>query len=80
MSVAVANWIAGLLAAYGFIGFLFAVPFVALGIGRIDSRAKDAGIGFRLVVFPGVVAFWPLLLGRWLRRGAAHDPLDRQQE
>ena len=68
MPLIVAKWIAGLLAAYALTGILFAVPFLLAGIGRIDSRARGAGIGFRLVVFPGVAAFWPFLLRRWLRK------------
>jgi hypothetical protein len=51
---------------YLVIGFLFAVAFVTVGIGRMDHVAKDSGFGFRLIIVPGVVALWPLLLKRWV--------------
>ena len=53
-------------AAYVAIGVLFAAAFVTAGVERIDHEAEGAGIGFRLLIFPGAVAFWPLLLRRWL--------------
>jgi hypothetical protein len=54
------------LAAYTAIGLLFAIAFVTVGIGRVDPVAKESGIGFRLMIFPGVAALWPFLLKRWL--------------
>lgn len=56
-----------LLELYALAGLLFAVPFAVRGIERIDPVARGAGWGFRLIVLPGVVALWPLLLGRWMR-------------
>ena len=53
-------------AAYAAAGLIFAVWFVMAGIGRIDAAARDAGLGFRLIVLPGVAALWPLLLRRWI--------------
>ncbi|MGE0638904.1 MAG: hypothetical protein AB7G12_03385 [Thermoanaerobaculia bacterium] len=37
------------------------------GIERIDPAARGASRGFRLIVLPGAVALWPLLLRRWVR-------------
>lgn len=51
---------------YGAIGFLFAVAFVSVGVGRVDSQAQGTGIGFRLLILPGCAALWPLLMVRWL--------------
>jgi len=62
-----AQILVGILAVYGFIGLVFAAAFVTLGIHRVDPVATHAPIGFRLIVFPGVAALWPLLLGRWMR-------------
>jgi hypothetical protein len=50
-------------------GAIFAVAFAARGVERIDSAAAGAGLGFRALIFPGAVAFWPLLLKRWWRAG-----------
>ena len=55
------------IATYLAIGLLVAVPFLIFGIGRIDPAAKAAPWTFRALVFPGVVAMWPLLLLRWLK-------------
>ena len=61
-----------ILAAYASAGMLFALAFVSIGVQRIDSQAKGSGLGFRLLIFPGSVAFWPLLGYRWYRGGS--DP------
>ena len=47
-------------------GLAFAPFFAWRGVGRVDPAAKSAGLGFRLVILPGVVALWPMLLRRWL--------------
>ena len=81
-TVAVAWWamgnieavtdILGALALYAGAGFLFALAFLTVGIGRIDPAARGSGIGFRLTILPGVVALWPLMLVRWIVGGAPH--------
>ena len=48
------------------IGSIVALLFVFFGIGRIDPSARGAPLTFRALVFPGVVAMWPLILRRWL--------------
>jgi hypothetical protein len=63
------------LIAYAGVGLAFAVVFVWFGVERLDSEAKGAGIGFRLLILPGVAAFWPLLLQRWVR-GIAEPPTE----
>jgi hypothetical protein len=63
----IATIIAVGLLAYVVLGLLFAAPFVARGIERVDPAARGAGLGFRLIVLPGVAALWPLLFVRWLR-------------
>jgi hypothetical protein len=63
------------LAVYASSGLVFAVPFVWLGVQRLDSEAQGSGIGFRLLILTGVVAFWPIFLYRW-RRGLAEPPVE----
>ena len=53
---------------YLLVGVLFGVAFVLRGVQAIDPAAENAGRGFRLIILPGVAAFWPLLLRRWLRK------------
>ena len=52
--------------AYLLIGTLFAVPFLLRGVHKIDPAALEGSTGFRVLIFPGTVALWPLLLRRWL--------------
>lgn len=58
------------LSVYAACGFLFALAFVAFGVDRIDESANHASLGFRLLILPGCIAFWPLLLSRWRAQGA----------
>lgn len=64
------------LGAYATLGLLFAVPFVAAGVQRLDREAEGAGIAFRLLILPGVAAFWPMFAYRWAR-GVTEPPLER---
>ena len=62
--------------AYGLTGLLFAAAFVWFGVQRLDSEARGSGIAFRLLILPGVIAFWPMLLVRWIR-GVDEPPIER---
>jgi len=55
------------LAVYAGLGLVFAVPFEWMGVQRLDSEAQGSGIGFRLLILPGVAALWPMFLHRMLR-------------
>lgn len=74
-SVAIATWLVRLALAYLACGALFAVPFLARGAAAIDPGAREGSWGFRLIVLPGVVALWPLLLRRWLA-GRGEPPIE----
>ena len=65
MSETVAEWFVLALALYGLAGLIFALAFQLRGLSRIDAAARGAGLGFRLLILPGMVALWPLLLSRW---------------
>jgi len=62
--------------AYAAIGLAFGVPFVVWGVSRIDEEARGAGIGFRLLILPGVAAFWPFFAYRLARR-VEEPPVER---
>ncbi len=49
------------------LGLVFACAFQALGLTRVDASAAGGGIGFRLLITPGLVLLWPLLLMKWWR-------------
>jgi hypothetical protein len=54
-------------AVYLLAGFVFAVFFIVKGITVVDSEAKASGIGFRLIILPGAIILWPLLLKKWIK-------------
>lgn len=64
------------LTAYAGLGLAFALLFVSFGVQRLDSEAQGSGIGFRLLITPGVAAFWPLFLYRWAR-GIVEPPVEK---
>jgi hypothetical protein len=63
------------LTGYAVAGFLFASIFVFRGVQRIDSEAQGSGVAFRLLILPGVAAFWPMFLRRWIR--GVQPPVER---
>lgn len=52
------------LETYLWIGGGVALAFLTIGVSRVDPPAKGA-FAFRPLLLPGVVALWPLVLGRW---------------
>ena len=67
MPHALAVWLVTLVTAYVGAGVVFAAAFAARGVSRVDVRAAGAGWGFRLLIVPGAVLLWPLLLRLWWR-------------
>lgn len=65
-----------ILAIYFLIGFIFALFFVTRLVGKIDSSAKEGTWGFKALIIPGVIAFWPLLMQRW-RKGLSDPPEEK---
>ena len=66
-----ATWLVNLLAIYAALGIVFAIAFVWKGVGEVDPAARQGTLGFRALIFPGVVALWPLLARRWLAGSGA---------
>ena len=56
-----------LASVYAICGLLFALPFIWVGVKRIDPQAAHGSWGFRLLIIPGTMVFWPLLLRRWIK-------------
>lgn len=55
-----------LLTVYLGLGLVFAIPFVIKGVDKIDEGAHGGSIGFRIIIIPGTMVFWPLLLKKWI--------------
>lgn len=49
-------------------GLFFALWFAVSGVDRMDGAARGSGFLFRLLITPGVVALWPLMLSRCCAR------------
>ena len=50
---------------YLVLGVLFVVPFILRGLIKVDEGAHGGTTGFKIIIIPGVIVFWPLLLSKW---------------
>lgn len=57
----------GLLGSYVALGLLFALYFLFLGAKKIDPLMANSKKSVRLLLFPGVLATWPFLMGKLLK-------------
>jgi hypothetical protein len=73
MGAETAEFIVGLVAGYLVAGLVFAAVFVVRGVAVIDPGAHDMPWSARLLILPGVVALWPLMLWKWISRQAQPD-------
>lgn len=62
----IVHLILNMTAAYLLAGVVFAIPFVIKGVTQIDETAIGSGWGFRLIIVPGTIVFWPVLLRKWI--------------
>ena len=53
---------------YLLLGFVFAIVFIAVGAGRLDEKAKGTSWWFKVLIFPGSMALWPVLLLKWIKK------------
>jgi hypothetical protein len=58
-------------------GVLFVIPFLVKGISKVDEGAHGGTIGFKIIIIPGVIVFWPVLLKKWLEK-RKNDPTETQ--
>ena len=59
------NVLLAVVAVYLAAGFIFAIAFVVKGVAIVDEGALGSSVGFRMIIIPGVMIFWPLLLSKW---------------
>jgi hypothetical protein len=64
-----------LILVYVLVGVVFAGIFLLRLIHKLDESAIGTSWTFKLMIFPGCVVFWPLLLGKYLRASKenSHD-------
>jgi hypothetical protein len=54
-----------LLLLYAAIGIVFAILFLWKGVGKVDENVAGSSVWFKMLLFPGSCAFWPVLLAKW---------------
>ena len=72
----IVNIILAVLGIYLACGLLFAMPFVIKGVKVIDpDGAHGTKWGFRIIIIPGTIVFWPVLLKKWMKanKNQEHD-------
>lgn len=60
----IANTLLTLAGIYLWAGIVVAVVFLSWGIDRVDPSARGACL-FRILVAPGVLGLWPLVIVCW---------------
>lgn len=56
-----------LVIAYLFAGIVFAILFLTRLIQVVDEATVESPWTFKLLIFPGCVVFWPVLLRKYLK-------------
>ena len=54
-------------ALYAALGICVGLAFVVLGVTRILPQPTTVTIPARVLLFPGAVALWPMVVRRWLQ-------------
>lgn len=60
-----AHLILGAIGLYAGCGLVFAAAFLTRGVERLDPAAAGASVWVRLLLAPGCIALWPVLLRLW---------------
>lgn len=55
---------------YLLLGVLFVIPFLWKGLTKVDEGAHGGSVGFKIIIIPGVIVFWPVLLSKWMKSGS----------
>ena len=56
-----------IVAIYLLLGVFFVIPFLVKGLTKVDAGAHRGTIGFKIIIIPGVIVFWPVLLSKWMK-------------
>ena len=62
-----------LLGGYVLLGLLFGIYFFVAGAARMDSGIKDSRWTVRLLLLPGAIGLWPLLIRKAFGRKSTSD-------
>ena len=66
MTIDILAYVLVLLAGvYLLAGLLFCITILVKGLSNFDPNTRNSGVGFKLLIIPGIVAFWPFLWKKW---------------
>ncbi len=54
-----------ILAAYLTGGLAFLIALLAKGLSKVDQNAGEVSMIFKVLIAPGIILFWPILLSKW---------------
>ena len=57
----------GALVLYLAVGLMIAIAFVVAGVTRVQPAPVT--LGARILLLPGALALWPIVLSRWRKAG-----------
>ena len=66
-------------AVYLLMGVLFVIPFLIKGLNKVDEGAHGSTFGFKIIIIPGVIVFWPVLLTKWMKENGNHGDTKAQR-
>ena len=64
---------------YLLLGVLFVIPFLLKGLTKVDEGTHGSTIGFKIIIIPGVIVFWPALLSKWMKGNRNHGDTKAQR-
>ena len=77
----IVNIILVVIGIYLVCGLLFTIPFVVKGVKAIDpDGAHGTKWGFRVIIIPGTIIFWPVLLSKWIKSNKTRETSDVNRE
>ena len=54
---------------YALLGLVVGLAFVLRGVNRVDTAAGASPFIFRIMILPGCVGLWPVVLLKWIKAG-----------
>ena len=58
-----------ILGLYIAVGLFVGIAFVLRGVNLVDAVAGGSPFIFRVVILPGCVGLWPVVLWKWIKSG-----------
>ena len=67
MLITIVTIIIWIVSIYLICGAVFTILFFLRGLSIVDEGANGSTIGFRIIIIPGCLSLWPLLLRKWIQ-------------